>query len=191
MAETATRGSLAIRERPELGKLLLRSDGETAETAGEVLGLSIPKAMNHASGGDTLRALRLGPDEFLLIMAKEAVATTLATLDQMLSERHRALVDLSARLVAVEVDGPAARDTLAAACPLDLHPSALGPGQATRTVLGKIEIILDCLAPDHFRLLANRSHVPYLHRLVVEAGREHGVAAASSGEPYRHTLAGR
>lgn len=181
MAETSPKASLAIHVRPDLGKLLLRADGETAELAGGALGLSIPKAINRASGGDTIRALRLGPDEILLIMSKDTVATTLATLDQALADRHRALVDLSARLVAVELDGSAARDTLAAACPLDLHPSVFGPNQATRTVLGKIEIILDCLADDHFRLLANRSQIPYLQGLLAEAGREHGLAMATPG----------
>lgn len=181
MAETTTSGSLAFRDCPDLGKLQLRADGATAEVAGEALGLGLPVAINRASGGDTIRALRLGPDEILLIMPRAALAATLATLDRALADRHRALVDLAARLVAVELAGSAARDTLAAACPLDLHPGVFGPNQATRTVLGKIEIILDCLADGHFRMLANRSHSPYLHGLLVEAGREHGLAMAIPG----------
>ena len=181
MAETTTRASFAIRTCPDLGKLSLRADGETAEIAGGALGLRLPEAINRASGDTTIRAMRLGPDEILLLMPRAAVAATLATLDQALADRHHALVDLSARLVAIEIEGKSVRDTLAAACPLDLHPTVFGPDQATRTVLGKLEIILDCLAEDHFRLLANRSYAPYCHRLLAEAGREHGLAAATPG----------
>ena len=181
MVETTTRGSLTFRDCPELGKLLLRADGATAEAAGGALGVSIPEAINRASGDTTIRAIHLGPDEILLIMTRAAVATTLATLDRALADRHHALVDLSARLVAVELAGSAVRDTLAEACPFDLHPSVFAPNQATRTVLGKIEIILDCLAPDRFRLLANRSYIPYQERLLAEAGREHGLAMATPG----------
>ncbi len=180
MAEAAMRGALALGTRPDLGKLVLRADSETAAAAGRALGVAMPGAVNRASGNTTMRALRLGPDEFLLVMPRDAVAATLESLDQALGERHHALVDISARLVALEIDGPAVRDTLAAACPVDLHAAAFGPDQATRTVLGKAEIILDCRSTNHFQLLVNRSFAPYLQRLLTEAGREHGLGTATA-----------
>lgn len=170
MAETAT--PPADRERPDLAKLVLRADPATAELAGQALGLALPGAINTALEDGSLRALRLGPDEHWLILPHPRLAPTLAALEEALADRHRALVDISARLVAIEIAGPHVRDRLAAACPLDLHPGSFGPDQATRTVFGKAEIVLDCLAPDQFRLLVNRSFAPYVHALLAQAGRE-------------------
>jgi sarcosine oxidase, subunit gamma len=171
---------LLTTDRPDLGKLMLRADATTAEAAGAALGLSLPPPINCAARGDTVRALRLGPDEHLLVMARDALAGVAERLAQALAERHRAVVDLSARLVAVEIAGPAVRDVLATGCPLDLHPSVFGPDRASRTLFGKAEIILDCLADDWYRLLVNRSSAPYVRLLLAEASREHAVASAST-----------
>jgi sarcosine oxidase, subunit gamma len=171
MAETVR---LTIEPEVPLGKLLLRCDAVVAEAAGAALGLVLPKTVNRASLGDGCRAIRLGPDEYLLLMAEERVEATGRNLGAALADRHHALVDISARLVALAIAGEAARDTLAAACPLDLHSRAFGPDQATRSLFGKAEIILDCLAPERFRLLTNRSFAPYVRRLLAEVGREFG-----------------
>jgi len=40
------------------------------------------------------------------------------------------------------VAGPQAAEVINSGCPLDLSPSAFPPGAATRTLLGKAEIIL-------------------------------------------------
>jgi sarcosine oxidase, subunit gamma len=175
MAET---GRLTIAPEVALGKLLLRCDAGVAEAAGDALGFALPEAVNRASAGETCRAIRLGPDELLLVMDKARVEATRGKLEDALSGRHHALVDISARLVAIEIAGEAARDTLSAACPLDLHALAFGPDQATRSLFGKAEIILDCLAPARFRLLTNRSFAPYVRRLLAEAGREFGLQHA-------------
>jgi sarcosine oxidase, subunit gamma len=184
---------LLTTDRPDLGKLMLRADVATAEAAGAALGLSLPPPINCAARGDNVRALRLGPDEHLLVMARDVLPGVAERLAQALAERHRAVVDLSARLFAVEIAGPAVRDVLAAGCPLDLHPSVFGPDRASRTLFGKTEIILDCLADDRFRLLANRSFMPYVRLLLAEASREH--ARASAGAPRQagdenHSAAG-
>lgn len=173
MAERGAPDALAVRPCPGLGKLVLRADEATAALAGAALGLALPPALNRVAGDAERRALRLGPDEHLLVLARDAVPDLVARLAAALAERHRAVVDVSARLQAVEIEGTASRDTLAAACPLDLHPRAFGPGQATRTLFGKAEIVLDCLAPDRFRLLANRSLLAYVRALLAEACREH------------------
>ena len=185
--------ALETTDRPELGKLMLRADAAAAEAAGAALGLSLPPPINRATLGDVVRALRLGPDEHLLVMARDALPGVAGRLAQALADRHRAIVDLSSRLIAVEIAGPAVRDVLAAACPLDLHHAAFGRDQASRTLFGKAEIILDCLADDRFRLLANRSFAPYVRLLLAEASREHADASASTSgqaDDKDHSAAG-
>lgn len=168
---------LTITELCDRAKLVLRADDNVAAAAGGALDTPRPDRVNRAVGGETCRMLRLGPDDYLLIPAIGRHVEVVERLAAALAERHHALVDISARLVALELRGNAVRDALAAACPIELHPAAFGPGQATRTLLGKTEIILDCLAPEHFRLLVNRSFAAYLRRLVAEVGREFHPAA--------------
>lgn len=152
MVETAR---LTIEAEVPLGKLLLRCDASVAKAADRALGFALPDAVNRASNGHACRAIRLGPDEYLLLMTEERVPATRDALREALAERHHALVDIGARLVAIEIAGEAVRDTLAAACPLDLHALAFGPDQATRSLFGKAEIILDCLDPTQI----GRAHV--------------------------------
>jgi sarcosine oxidase subunit gamma len=175
MAEPAL---LTISAEVPLGKLVLRGGADVFEAAGAALGFALPNAINRATVGENGRAIRLGPDEYLLLVARHGIDAIVETLSAALAGQHHALVDISARLVAIEIQGDAARDTLAAACPLDLHPIAFAQGQATRTLFGKAEIILDCAAGTRFRLLTNRSLAPYVRRLLVEAGREFKIAEA-------------
>jgi len=175
----ADQAPLTIVPEVPLGKLVLRGEPDVAKTASDTLGWLLPERVNRATAGDDARALRLGPDEYLLLVPPAAVAAMHERLVRALTGRHHALVDISARLVAIELTGAAARDTLAAACPLDLHPSTFGPDQTTRTVFGKAEVILDCLGPQEIRLLTNRSFAPYVRRLLAEAGREFGIDHAA------------
>lgn len=168
----AERVSLTIEPELPLGKLVLRGDADVAKTAGSALGWALPDRLNRASAGDAGRTLRLGPDEYLLLVAPTTIEATQGALARALGCRHHALVDISARLVAIELAGAAARDTLAAACPLDLHPRVFGPDQATRSIFGKAEIVLDCLDEARLQLFTNRSFAPYVRRLLTEAGRE-------------------
>lgn len=166
---------ISLHIEPDLGKLMLRARGTVAERAGETLALALPDAVNRASGEAGLRALRLGPDEFLLLLARPEVEATLQRLRHGLSGLHHAALDVSARFESLHLEGPAAREVLAAACPLDLHPKAFGQDQATRTVFGKAEIVLECRTESSLRLLVNRSLAPYVRGLLHEAGREHGL----------------
>lgn len=171
---------LQLIEAAQLGKLLLRGQPGIVAAAATGLGFALPDSINHAADGTAGRAIRLGPDEHLLLLEPGRLAEVVRSLGEALADRHFALVDLSARLVAFELIGSSAgqtpaRDTLAAACPLDLDPGACKAEQATRTILGKAEIILDCLGADHFRLLTNRSFGDYVRQLLLEAGRELGL----------------
>ena len=172
MADGTKRAGVTLARRPELGKLLLRAGDDAAKLAASALQRPWPVGINSASGDADDRTLRLGPDEYLLIVPRPAVAGLLGRLEPALAGRHHAVVDLSARFAVLEIEGAAVCPTLAAACPLDLHETVLAADAATRTVLGKAEIILDRLALDRFRLIVNRTYMPYVEALL----REFGVA---------------
>ncbi|MEZ5859791.1 MAG: sarcosine oxidase subunit gamma family protein [Geminicoccaceae bacterium] len=179
MADHEKAAGIELRPRPELGKLTLRATDEVAKLAADVLGRPWPAAINRAAGEVDDRTLRLGPDEFLMLVARTTVAGLVDRLRPALADHHHALVDVSARLTALELSGPMVRQALAAACPLDLHDSSFAVDAATRTMLGKPEIVLDRLAADRWRLAVNRSLAPYVEALLHEAGREFGVRTRS------------
>lgn len=175
MADQAKAAGVRLATRSELGKLMLRATDEAAALATNALERPWPQAINRAAGDVDDRTLRLGPDEFLMVVPRTTVAGFVDRLRHALADHHHAVVDLSSRFTVLEIQGTAVRQTLAAACPLDLHDSTFGIGAATRTVLGKAEIILDRLAADRYRLVVNRSFAPYAEALLRTAGREFGV----------------
>ena len=124
--------------------------------------------VNRASRTGERLAARLGPDEWLLV-APASDAPDFRALEGC----HHSLVDVSHRYVAFVVEGKDAPLLLAAGCPLDLHPGFFTPGSATRTLLGKAEIILWRLgeAPS-YRVECARSFAGYVERFLHEAARE-------------------
>ena len=93
-----------------------------------------------------------------------------------MSNAAHALIDVSHRNVAFEIAGPRAAAALNAGCPLDLHETAFPPGTATRTLLGKAEIVL--IRPGSqpvYRVECWRSFATYVHGFLLEAAHGLGV----------------
>ncbi len=134
--------------------------------------------------GDVL-ALRLGPDEWLLIDSSvrghsetegRDEAAALAALDAA----KWTIVDISHRNAAMRVSGGRARDVLNTGCLLDLDDRAFPVGRATRTLFGKAEIVL-LREPDqngvaHFRIECWRSFTTYVAGLLQQSARLIGAA---------------
>lgn len=102
-------------------------------------------------------ALWLGPDEWLWLGAAPPELEGLDAID--ISHRHLGFV----------LEGPGAADALNEGCPLDLAPAAFPPGACTRTLFGKIEIILWRRDPDRFEIEVARSFAEPLRSLLQAA----------------------
>ena len=150
---------------PDFARWSLRLPPPAAERLREVGGFPIGIPINRCAGANGKLAARLGPDEWLLCAPPD-------TAEFSLEGEHHALVEVSHRYVALSVDSAI---VLAAGCPLDLHPQAFTVGSATRTLLGKAEIVLWRLsdAPS-YRVECARSFAPYVHAFLREAAREFG-----------------
>ena len=129
-------------------------------------GFPIEIPVNRSSKAGERLAARLGPDEWLLV-APSGDAPDFAALEG----RHHSLVDVSHRYAAFAVEGAHAALVLAAGCPLDLDAGLFTAGTATRTLLGKAEIVLWRL--EDYRLECARSFAPYVERFLNEAAREY------------------
>jgi sarcosine oxidase subunit gamma len=112
--------------------------------------------------------LWLGPDEWLLI--DEAGNDPLADCRNV-TQLHSA-VGISHRNVAFAVTGPGAEATINAGCPQDLSLAAFPVGACSRTIFGKIEIVLLRTAEDAFRVECWRSFSDYAFALLTEAARD-------------------
>jgi sarcosine oxidase, subunit gamma len=132
-------------------------------------GVSLPLAPNRVAATGSVRALWLGPDEWLVVAEGDA-PDLLPRLERAVMDRRASISDLSSSRTIVEIGGSAARDLLASGCGLDLHPRAFRPDQCAQTLLARVPVILDQLdeAP-RYRLLVQRSLSRWLIDWMIDA----------------------
>ncbi len=159
-------------------RISLRASAESVASLSRALGVKLPdKPMGSAfaksgdfSGKGGRAALWLGPDEWLVI----DTAGNDPAADCAKVRAFHSAVDISHRNVAILVSGPGAADVLSAGCPRDLSLGAFPVGAASRTVLGKIEIVLLRTAEDAFRVECWRSFADYAFTFLADAARDAG-----------------
>jgi sarcosine oxidase, subunit gamma len=134
--------------------------------------LDLPLNRFHSHDGRT--AARLGPDEWLLLAPEADAEMVGPELTAAFGQQHHSLVDVSHRNIAMTVSGSAAAAVLNAGCPLDLRDERFPPGHATRTLLGKCEILLFRLdgGVPAYRVECWRSFATYVSAFLTEAACE-------------------
>lgn len=133
-------------------------------------GLPLDAPINTVGTDGEVWIVRLGPDEWL-VGGPEADADLLqGRIHEALAGLPHALVDVSHRNVGIDVSGRQAAAVLNAGCPLDLSETAFPSGSATRTLLGKAEIVLiRAAAAPLYRVECWRSFSTYVHGFLNEA----------------------
>jgi sarcosine oxidase subunit gamma len=149
-------------------RISLRADVSDVPLLSGALGVELSLKPKTSASRNGRHALWLGPDEWLVIDEGEA---DLAALCAGVTALHSA-VDISHRNVAILVSGPRAADVLNAGCPQDLSLAVFPVCAASRTVLGKVEIVLWRTAEDIFRVEVWRSFSDYAFTLLAEAARD-------------------
>ncbi|WP_293861888.1 sarcosine oxidase subunit gamma [uncultured Alsobacter sp.] len=172
-------GGCTVRKADPAARFVLRGTAEVA--AGASFGVALPSRLNRAEASDPRAALKLGPDEWLLIAADAAgdipTAALQAQMEAALAALPHSLVDVSHRQMALLVEGPGAALTLNAAVPLDLSVEAFPVGMATRTIFEKAEIVLWRQGAEAFRIEVWRSFAPYVQALLAAVQAENEAAA--------------
>jgi len=149
-------------------RVSLRANSEYVQALSQVLGLDLPvspKTSVHNAQGRL--AAWLGPDEWLIIDENGDPLTDLGNADVL----HSA-VDIAHRNTAILVSGKGARATLESGCPQNLSDKVFPVGSATRTILGKVEVVILRTGEHEFRVECWRSFSDYAFSLLSEAARD-------------------
>ncbi|ESZ22295.1 sarcosine oxidase subunit gamma [Mesorhizobium sp. L48C026A00] len=156
---------------PPAQRISLRAPDASVAALSKALGVELPRKPKTSAAKAGRTALWLGPDEWLVI--DEVGKDPLADCAEV-TVLHSA-VGISHRNVAISVIGPAAAATINSGCPQDLSLDVFPVGAASRTILGKAEIVLLRIAADAFRVECWRSFSDYVFTFLSEAA---GDAAA-------------
>lgn len=163
-------GSATVRleAAPPAARISLRIAPDDVSAFTYALGLELPISPKTAVSASGRTALWLGPDEWLVIGEENddlirAAAGSCVT--------HSA-VDISHRNTAILVSGPGAAKAINAGCPQDLSLKAFPVNACSRTVFGKVEIVLLKTAEEAFRVEVWRSFSEYAFGLLAEGARD-------------------
>ncbi|MER8748919.1 sarcosine oxidase subunit gamma [Mesorhizobium sp. M1050] len=172
LAGRSTTGTgVKVEVLPPAERISLRAPEASLAALSKALGVTLPKKPKTSASKGGRTALWLGPDEWLVI--DEAGKDPLADCAGV-SALHSA-VGISHRNIAIAVTGTGAAATINAGCPQDLSPDGFPVGAASRTILGKTEIVLLRTAPDAFRVECWRSFSDYVFTFLSEGSRDAAV----------------
>jgi sarcosine oxidase, subunit gamma len=170
--------TVKLSEEPFVAMVDLRADpdGPAAARASALLGVELPTTPSTCVSDDTITAIWMGPDEWL-ITAGTRSAATLETQLRAAVDEDGAAIDVSAQRTTLRLSGRDARDVLAKGCSLDLHPKVFRKGTAAQTMLGLAGVVLVALddAGTDYRILVRSSFARYLAEWLIDAAEEFGV----------------
>ncbi|MBB4155658.1 sarcosine oxidase subunit gamma [Sphingomonas jinjuensis] len=152
-----TLGDTSASRAPDEAQLLLHGHPRDRAALSALAGFDLSDTMLASTAGSGWHALHLSPDEWLLVGpngGRGDMAARFAEAPIVLS-----LVDISDRSVGIDLTGPLADDLLAGGCPLDL--ATLSPGGCTRTLFGKVTVLL-WRRDDGWRMSHARSYDAYV-----------------------------
>ncbi len=136
------------------------------------LGVDLPTRPKTSASANGRTALWLGPDEWLVIAEGGGEVGSAMIGDAAKSGALHSATDVSHRNTAILVSGPGAAAAINTGCPQDLSLAAFPVGACSRTVFGKVEIVLLRTAEDAFRVEVWRSFSTYAFGLLAEGARD-------------------
>ncbi len=142
--------------------------------AAAVLGLELSGAPQTAVRRDDRAALRLGPDEWLVLCRRAEESRLGEELRRSLDGYSGAAASIGNGTSVIEASGPQARRFLAKGTAIDLHPNVFGVGRCAVTGFGKIRVTLWRVEADRYALLIGRSFARSVWDWAVDGAREWG-----------------
>ena len=143
------------------------NDPTFATSARNVLGLPLPQMAGETREGRGVRIIWLAPDRWLVIGKNSSELVELIG--------KAAINDISQGRVILRISGHNARDLLNKGCPIDLDPQIFPSGQAVSTLLGHLNVVIDCVEANIFEIYVSRSYHHFICEWLVRAGKEFGI----------------
>lgn len=159
---------VSLTPAPAATRISLRVRDEGKAAAKRILGFALPEKPKSSTVKGDVHCLWIGPDEWLVL---DVDGSDLADKFASLGNDKLSAVDVSHRNTAITVSGSKAADALNSGCPQDLSLEVFPAGAASRTMLGKCEIILYRTAEDTFRIEVWRSFSDYAWKFMADAIR--------------------
>ena len=160
--DLAFRKHLNVEEVQGVTRFIFRGDMSVASKVSSITKIPLEQEINSAVSDTDCVSLRIGPDEWLLLMRDFSSRQILSEVKNAAGERSHSLVDVSHRNVGLKFSGEGVAIGLAAGCPLPLGIKRFPIGRCTRTLFGKAEVILWRQAEHIFRMEVWRSFAPYI-----------------------------
>ena len=117
--------------------------------------VSLPRKIGDVSDHAAGMAIKLGPEEWLLIGAVTGDG----------AGHPVSITEITERQVGITLQGPRAAEILMSGCPLDLERMAVGRG--TRTIYETVEIVVIKRGAAQFHIEVWRSFAPWLWAALV------------------------
>ncbi|MBC3762979.1 sarcosine oxidase subunit gamma [Quadrisphaera oryzae] len=177
----ATAGTVRVEPVAAMVQVRAALPGPSADALARELGVPLPARpgtwVATPSGG---RVVWLSPDEWLVTDPSARSWELEERLRSAAAPLGGAAVDVSAQRVCLRLQGPHARELLAAGCATDTHPSVFHEGSAAQTLLGQAGVILLALGGDglDYEVLVRSSFARYLADWLADAATEHRTAGA-------------
>jgi sarcosine oxidase, subunit gamma len=166
---------VTIRPVENAARFNLRIDPANLAAASAIWGAALPDTIGGLviSGGRL--AACLGPDEWFLIAPLNDRDAIEAAFAGLYATTIHSLVDVGHREVGIAVEGPAAADALQSCIAFEVGAMALG--EARRTIIDRVQIILLREAQTRFRVEVWHSFSDHVWHLLAGICREYELGA--------------
>ena len=168
--EDKSYSDLEMKEIKPIMKLIIR--GKTKEfisVIGKNLNMILPTEANTSTSGETLTALWLSPDEWMLVSNK-AVSEDTNTyevennlINNISKVKLGAVTDVSDQFVMLNIKGSKVFDLFATGSPFNFNEFKNKKGSVVQTILSHIDVIIHLNEINEVNLLVRRSFSEHLY----------------------------
>ena len=162
--------SLEMREIKPVMKLIIRGKTKNFITSiGKNLNMLLPTEANTSTSGDTLTALWLSPDEWMLVSNKTVSEDTNTyevennLINNISKVNLGAVTDVSDQFVMINIKGDKIFELFATGSPFNFNEFKNKKGSVVQTILSHIDVIIHLVAINEVNLLVRRSFSEHLY----------------------------
>ena len=168
--EDKSYSNLEMKEIKPIMKLIIRGKTKNFITAiGKSLNMILPIEANTSTSGETLTALWLSPDEWMLVsndtVSEDSNAYDVE--DNLINNISKvnlgAVTDVSDQFVMINIKGSKVFDLLSTGSPFNFNEFRNKKGSVVQTILSHIDVIIHLTEINEVNLLVRRSFSEHLY----------------------------